>query len=227
MDNRQAFCRNGEIMRQTLPERGTDRFLNAVQAAALFYELADEPEIPFYAPLGCVERAQDMIDRIKAKYPEMGLERVAVSAAPRKAPYIPANLPMISQTAGWWFHVAPLVPVMDENGEISPLVFDPALFDGPVNITQWKKRIGAAGREIARAPACSDIAMPGVDKPQDFSVRKGMVGVVYENMRSRFGEASSRGVERSQFLQRLFNKKNTAVKLPRQGKIWHTIHKVR
>lgn len=52
----------------------------------------------------------------------------------------------------WWYHVAPVVAVQHDNGDIENYVFDPALFDGPVTCADWAKTIDAQPHQIAVAP---------------------------------------------------------------------------
>lgn len=44
----------------------------------------------------------------------------------------------------WWFHVALALPVQTSANKVETLVFDPKLFDGPVRLTEWSGKIGAA-----------------------------------------------------------------------------------
>ena len=44
--------------------------------------------------------------------------------------------------ANWDFHIAMAINVKDSHGNINPLVFDPAMYDGPVTTSQWKNTLG-------------------------------------------------------------------------------------
>lgn len=46
-------------------------------------------------------------------------------------------LPDGKRCRSYSFHVAATLPVRMENGEIQPLVFDPALYDGPTLVCEW------------------------------------------------------------------------------------------
>jgi hypothetical protein len=41
----------------------------------------------------------------------------------------------------WAFHVAPIVSVRNADGSSSPVVLDPSLFDHPVPISTWSRRL--------------------------------------------------------------------------------------
>jgi hypothetical protein len=38
----------------------------------------------------------------------------------------------------WHYHVAPTIPIMDSKGNVSRMVFDPSITNGPVTADEWK-----------------------------------------------------------------------------------------
>lgn len=108
--------------------------LSIDRAIEIFDWLADMEDIPFgFAEQGCHARAHIMCRRIMAKglspqkaWAFEGDEMLAV------APKAPNELHLY-----WGYHVAPTLSVQTPAGDVQDLVFDPALFDGPVTLQQW------------------------------------------------------------------------------------------
>lgn len=94
--------------------------------------------IPFqYCIDGCYARAHKMCYIINKKY-NYGTQKVFSFALPSGGPY---KLSVQGQKWGgccirWWYHVAPLVTVQTTTGP-KAYVFDPAMFDQPVLLSQW------------------------------------------------------------------------------------------
>ena len=44
------------------------------------------------------------------------------------------------QEINWMYHVAPVLSVIGEDGQMTKMVIDPSVTDGPVNITQWLEK---------------------------------------------------------------------------------------
>jgi hypothetical protein len=53
------------------------------------------------------------------------------------------------QSLKWRFHVAAALPVRQANGRVRNMVFDPALFDGPVTLREWGKALGLPSRNLS------------------------------------------------------------------------------
>ncbi len=107
------------------------------RAREVFADLASQREIVFgYLEEGCHARAHLMVRRLLA----LGLvpRKVWTIAQGRHDPLWvnPPGRP--GAVIRWDFHVAPTLPVADQSGAIRELVFDPALFDGPVAMEAWR-----------------------------------------------------------------------------------------
>mgnify|MGYP003707338813 CR=1 FL=1 len=117
-----------------------ETFLEMGQAIELFYRLADRDSMHHHNTNICLARSLNIAEAIEG---ESGVRAGKLCAfAPEgdmlKVKDNPAVSPM-----GWYFHVAATLPIMWENGEIKDLVFDPTLFDAPVDANQWRKKIKA------------------------------------------------------------------------------------
>ncbi len=107
------------------------------RAREVFADLASQREIVFgYLDDGCHARAHLMVRRL-----------LALRLVPRKVWTIARGLEdrLWVRPPGrpgavivWDFHVAPTLPVAEAGGAVRELVFDPALFDGPVAIEAWR-----------------------------------------------------------------------------------------
>jgi hypothetical protein len=91
-----------------------------------------------YCQDGCYARAHKMCYIINKRY-HYGTQKVFSFALPKySGPY---KLSVQAQKWGgccvqWWYHVAPLVTVQTPTGP-KAYVFDPAMFDQPVLLSQW------------------------------------------------------------------------------------------
>lgn len=55
------------------------------------------------------------------------------------------------RNVSWQFHVAPLVDVKMPDGSRAQVVLDPAVFDGPATVAEWRRQIGASDENSAVA----------------------------------------------------------------------------
>ncbi|MGM0422973.1 MAG: protein-glutamine glutaminase family protein [Pseudomonadota bacterium] len=123
------------------------------RAIMLFDELSGIKQIPFgYLADGCHARAAVMSDLL-----------VRAGYAPMKAWIfnVEANMSMIppkGEPASWWFHVAPALKVKLSKEKDEPLIFDPAMYDGPVTIQEWCRPI------ITECPEAVEIYMTAYNK---------------------------------------------------------------
>lgn len=49
----------------------------------------------------------------------------------------------------WQFHVAPVVDVKMPDGSLTQVVIDPAVFNGPATVSEWRRQIGASDKNSA------------------------------------------------------------------------------
>lgn len=109
------------------------------KAVMIFDQLADSEEIFFFLADGCSARAHIMGRQVS----ELGL-------VPKKAWAFEGNrwdedlrVSFAQQDICWWFHVALALPVEMPDGTVTDMVFDPAIFDGPVTLETWGETINA------------------------------------------------------------------------------------
>jgi len=112
-----------------------DKFAQTIsmdKARELFNNALKMKDIAFdYKQDGCYARAHLMARRFEA-------EGVRVDKAWIRGDLIvPDSKPAIE----WNFHVAPMVYVEEPKGQIKKIVIDPSLFDRPVTIEEWDKKI--------------------------------------------------------------------------------------
>ena len=115
------------------------RPLTLVQAVHLFDHLADLENIAHNMPqdacyarshLMCREMQKLGLDAQKAWAFEEG-DMISVHMADGK-------------TLRWWYHTAPALDVELTDGSFEKMIFDPALFDGPVTKEEWCKLMGTS-----------------------------------------------------------------------------------
>lgn len=119
-----------------------DVVLDMGKAIALFDELADRSDIPHgYMRTGCFERSVIMVDlMLEAGYKP---ERVWAHNKTDGAIIYQSE---DGEMAAWGYHVAPALKIETELGKDETIVFDPAIFDGPVRIDQWQKHMRGANK---------------------------------------------------------------------------------
>lgn len=196
--------------------------LNSQQAIALFYEIADRLDIPFYAPLGCAQKCGHIIDLLDEQGVEAG--SICASAHIRMQPMRVQFIRAMNLHRGWYFHVAALVPFMRENGEAGKLVFDPALFDGPVEVGQWKRALNAHTRELTTAEQGELLDVAGVKGFLDVAYSQSQIDFEYERLVKDYAQPSVRDVIPSEFCNRYFNQKRDIARRKR-GPGWKSIKK--
>lgn len=117
----------------------TPKTIDLATARRLFSEASDMDDIAWdYKEDGCYARAHLMARRFE----EQGIEVDKV--------WIKGELSVPEAGIQWNFHVAPVVYVEDENGNVQKMVIDPSLMDGPVSVDEWSAKMqkGAIGKTI-------------------------------------------------------------------------------
>jgi hypothetical protein len=124
---------NLELFKKNInPDKNTEGAISAKKAKELFNKAADMKDIAWkYKQDGCYARAHLMARRFEA-------EGVRVDKV-----WINGNLKVENgkEPIEWRFHVAPIVYVKDASGKIEKMVIDPSLFEGPVTVEEWDKKI--------------------------------------------------------------------------------------
>ncbi|MGM0422974.1 MAG: protein-glutamine glutaminase family protein [Pseudomonadota bacterium] len=148
--------------------------LSFEQALALFDELSSIQKIPHaYLKDGCQHRATVMCDLM-----------VRSGYAPMKAWMFNSetDLNLVSargEEITWWFHVAPSLKVsLPKGGKEESLVFDPAMYDGPVTIKEWCRPI------ITSCPKATEVYLSEYNKcikQQDKRDLEDLHGLRWEN----------------------------------------------
>lgn len=112
------------------PDRHVDQTISLAHATELFNKAANMEDIAWkYKPDGCYARAHLMARRFEA-------EGVRVDKV-----WIKGDLYVPGTPINWNFHVAPIVYVEDEKGQIQKMVIDPSLFNKPVTVSEWDQRM--------------------------------------------------------------------------------------
>ena len=105
------------------------------EADALFKSFTDDIKIPFRYPFdGCYARATAMAKTAEDKKIIMG--KVFVEGTLIAETGLP-EYPVVA----WGWHVAPMLYVKNASGKVEIQVFDPGLFDHPVPLDQWKRKM--------------------------------------------------------------------------------------
>lgn len=124
------------------------KILDLKEAIHLFEELADRDDLGLdYLEGKCYARAHLMCRHVQ----RMGLEPLKAwafgSEKDHTRLYLQSLEPSLIGTS-WIFHVALGLAVEMPDGNIQKLVFDPAVFDGPVTVEQWGQHLHANPKQV-------------------------------------------------------------------------------
>ncbi len=128
--NEEAAKNLDKIKKNIYPDDHVDSTIDMDRATQLFNKAKGMTDIAWdYKPDGCYARAHLMARRFEA-------EGVRVDKV-----WIKGNLYVPEVNISWNFHVAPIVYVKDKNGMVKKMVIDPSLFDKPVTVEEWDKKM--------------------------------------------------------------------------------------
>lgn len=135
-------CRDGDVWyrdqsydySRAFVAEATPKTIDLATAQRLFNEARAMKDIAWdYKADGCYARAHLMAKRFE----EQGIHVDKV--------WIKGDLRVPDAGITWNFHVAPIVYVENEQGEVKRMVIDPSLTDGPVSVEQWSSRMQKGG----------------------------------------------------------------------------------
>ncbi|MCX7113377.1 MAG: protein-glutamine glutaminase family protein [Proteobacteria bacterium] len=107
-------------------------------ASSLFNKMAAQDDIAFKFPVdGCYARAHLMVQRMQ----KLGASpsKVWTFASSKNDPLWVNTPNHPSGKVIWNYHVAPTIPVQQEDGTVKDMVVDPSLFDHPVTVEEWRE----------------------------------------------------------------------------------------
>lgn len=108
-----------------------EKYLNEKEVQELFLKAKNMSDIPFgYKKDGCYARAHVMARRFEA----MGI--------PTQKVWIKGSLYVPGTDISWNYHVAPVVLVKTQNGEVKKYAIDPSLNDKAVTVDDWVLSMG-------------------------------------------------------------------------------------
>lgn len=108
------------------------KYLSLKEVQALFKKASNMKDIPFgYKYDGCYARAHIMARRFEAE------------GIPTQKVWIKGDLFVPGTDIEWNYHVAPIVDVKEDNGEIKKYVIDPSLNQKAVPIDEWVASMGS------------------------------------------------------------------------------------
>lgn len=159
--DRIAFKLPTDIAAQAIP---------LASAQALFADLQANTEIAWRYPIdGCYARADAMAEIMRSVY---GIDPPKIWAFSDNPDDDGDTVPLLSELGNqsngltvdtdtpydvvtWGYHVAPVIPVTQEDGTIQYMVIDPSIMAGPVTTEEWFDRMNAGPTLVA------DITRPG------------------------------------------------------------------
>jgi hypothetical protein len=119
-----------DYLRKANP-KPVEKYLSITEVQELFKKAKNMSDIPFgYKYDGCYARAHVMARRFE----EMG--------RPTEKAWIKGSLFVPGTDIQWNYHVAPVINVKDEKGEIKKYVIDPSLSDNAVTLDEWVETMG-------------------------------------------------------------------------------------
>jgi len=107
-------------------------------ATILFNNMALQNDIAFKYPAeGCYARAHLMVQRLQ----DLGASPSKVwTFASSRNDLLWVDTPNHPDgKVKWGYHVAPTIPVQQEDGTVKDMVVDPSLFDHPVTVEEWRE----------------------------------------------------------------------------------------
>lgn len=139
------------IKKDIKPEFTVEHTITMAKAKELFKKAKGMQDIAWgFKKDGCYARAHLMARRFEAE--GVRVDKVWINGTL----YIPGT------DLEWNFHVAPVVYVKDKNDQIQKIVIDPSLFDSPVTVEEWDKKIAkkeAKGSVISVFPFPENAAL--------------------------------------------------------------------
>lgn len=128
-----------------------NKALSPTEAMQLFDDLAERPGYVHNSPKdGCAARAHLMCLHMQRR----GLEPAKAWAfegevlSPDRGDDLLSFCTPRGHIVNWWYHVAPAIPVKMPDGTQRLHVYDPALFDGPVDVDTWRWYMGAKEGDV-------------------------------------------------------------------------------
>lgn len=143
------------------------------QAQERFEKFKCREDIPWDYPQDCCyNRAHVMAQELRAEGVDVGK---VWNYAPSPSAGHALRVSTPNDPSGyveWSYHVAPTVPVMDPQGGICRMVFDPSITDAPITPEQWKALQGQPLSELVptsaapyyRAPSGRVVPAPAADE---------------------------------------------------------------
>ena len=124
----------------------TKKILTLREAIAVFDRYADRRDLGFwFARACCSERTHLMARELRRDGYKPGK---AWAFAQSDSVWLRVRLPLsAAPSERWWYHVAPTLNVRI-NGRVKTMVFDPALFDGPVTRCEWGNAMNATPQNV-------------------------------------------------------------------------------
>lgn len=139
------------IKKNIRPDLRVEQTITMDKATELFNRAMGMEDIAWgFKKDGCYARAHLMARRFE----EEGIRVDKV--------WIKGDLYIPETDIRWNFHVAPVVYVKDEKNQIQKIVIDPSLFDGPVTVEEWDKKMAkntAKGSVISVFPFPENAAL--------------------------------------------------------------------
>lgn len=134
--------------------------LTLIEAMQLFDDIAEKPGYVFNLPKdGCAARAHLMSIHLQKRgiNPSKAWAFEGQVLSPDRSEDILSFCSPRGHITNWWYHVAPAVEVQLPDGRVSLQVFDPAMFDGPVDLDHWREYMGAERDAVFVAPFMADV----------------------------------------------------------------------
>ena len=149
----------GWVSKAQLENRPETTQVTMQTAKELFTELAGatfetssgaQSPIPFHYPVdGCYDRAHVMAQLLTEKgYASEKVFAISQNSTrwggpPDPGLRVPTDYAGDNRSAGqqpavqWWYHVAPIIKVRNDKGEVTEMVIDPSMTNQPITIDQW------------------------------------------------------------------------------------------
>ena len=144
----------GWVSKAQLENRPETTQVTMQTAKELFTELAGatfetssgvQSPIPFHYPVdGCYDRAHVMAQLLTEKgYASEKVFAISRKSGGKPGLRVPTDYADDNMSAGqqpavqWWYHVAPIIKVQNNKGQVAEMVIDPSMTNQPITIDQW------------------------------------------------------------------------------------------
>ena len=192
------------------------------QALSLFEELADNKDIPFDHRDGCFARAEEMRRLLEQK----GIQPIKVWAFQDHDHALKFQRPVSGDPPSIWvYHVAVALPIIDSSGQKKIHVFDPTIFDAPVEVSEWAAKLNADLKNVQLTkPDTLPLRYKALAGSMNLAyTRDQYTSIVAREFSNYHNAGRRRSVYSSEFRRRLCSRYQDSMMCEKKGQTWISV----